>query len=393
MKKKIIAILTTIAMAVTFIPTFAFAEEDVDIQDETEIVLEEAEDVADFIEDAVGTDDVIDDIEEEGDFIVKGEDCEIVMPKDGDGDVIIGSEDEEIQMELPEEFVGMDGELVGNGTVVYNGNNSDVSFAVQGIQKMEDGFCTDGVRSLITIENVDAPHNYNFEFGLPEGYRLISSEEDGNIYVEKEEADAITNEKYTQVIATINPAWAIDANGNNVETYYTVKNNCLTQTVNFSEETAFPVIADSTTESTIMSAQGQVQYKVKNVKRKSHCYGSSYLKQKGDPDSVLGLEVAKTKSYSVTVSAQYGCPFNTIAVATVGTAASKTLTYKGEWTVPKKVNGKKVKWGHVEFKPEYKVYSYDVYSRCAGYTNWKKKGSGTAKRAFQPYFHHWCTYK
>ena len=96
MKKKIIAILTTIAMAVTFIPTFAFAEEDVDIQDETEIVLEEAEDVADFIEDAVGTDDVIDDIEEEGDFIVKGEDCEIVMPKDGDGDVIIGSEDEEI---------------------------------------------------------------------------------------------------------------------------------------------------------------------------------------------------------------------------------------------------------------------------------------------------------
>lgn len=42
----------------------------------------------------------------------------------------------------------------------------------------------------------------------------------------------------------IDAAWAVDANGNDVDTYYVVNENILTQVVNFDEKTTFPVIAD-----------------------------------------------------------------------------------------------------------------------------------------------------
>ena len=42
----------------------------------------------------------------------------------------------------------------------------------------------------------------------------------------------------------IDAAWAVDANGNDVDTYYVVNGNILTQVVNFDEKTTFPVIAD-----------------------------------------------------------------------------------------------------------------------------------------------------
>ena len=49
--------------------------------------------------------------------------------------------------------------------------------------------------------------------------------------------------KFTLLIV-IDAAWAVDANGNDVDTYYVVNENILTQVVNFDEKTQFPVIAD-----------------------------------------------------------------------------------------------------------------------------------------------------
>jgi hypothetical protein len=47
-------------------------------------------------------------------------------------------------------------------------------------------------------------------------------------------------------IAGIDAPWAVDANGNDLETYYTVDGTTLTQHVEFTNETAFPVVADPT---------------------------------------------------------------------------------------------------------------------------------------------------
>ncbi|XRG78987.1 hypothetical protein V5E38_01290 [Rossellomorea sp. GAMAL-10_SWC] len=44
--------------------------------------------------------------------------------------------------------------------------------------------------------------------------------------------------------SVFSPAWAKDANGNSVPTKYTVDGNTLIQTVEFNENSVFPIIAD-----------------------------------------------------------------------------------------------------------------------------------------------------
>lgn len=52
-------------------------------------------------------------------------------------------------------------------------------------------------------------------------------------------------DKNNIITSIISPAWAKDANGHNVSTYYKiVSNNKLVQVVEFTENTAFPVVAD-----------------------------------------------------------------------------------------------------------------------------------------------------
>lgn len=79
MKNKPIAIMTAIAMVVSLLPTFAFAVESAETipQQEPEVVLADADDVEDIIENVVETDDVIDSVKDEGDFVVEGEDSKL----------------------------------------------------------------------------------------------------------------------------------------------------------------------------------------------------------------------------------------------------------------------------------------------------------------------------
>jgi hypothetical protein len=46
-------------------------------------------------------------------------------------------------------------------------------------------------------------------------------------------------------VAGLVAPWAVDANGHNLPTHFTLSGNSLTQYVEFNENTAFPVIADS----------------------------------------------------------------------------------------------------------------------------------------------------
>lgn len=241
MKRKLIAVITVIMMVVTLVPTFAFAgggtdaraqgTEGTDVvtqENELEIVLEDAEDVADIVEDATGTNDIIDDVQETGDeFLVEGEDSEVSIPKDGDGEVSLDSQNSEsISMKIPKMFSEREGELAGEGTVAYTSENLDASAAVQGIQEKQDDIVLDGFRSLITIENADAPHDYSFEFDLPNGCILVEDGEyinivDGNNMVVDENGENAEPE----VIGVIDPAWAKDANGESVNTNYDINGN------------------------------------------------------------------------------------------------------------------------------------------------------------------------
>ncbi|MGE7910693.1 hypothetical protein [Lysinibacillus xylanilyticus] len=103
-----------------------------------------------------------------------------------------------------------------------------------------------GVRSTLNIKDSSAPKEYKFELDIPEGHKVISSAEYfGDVpgsELDTEEVFIVDENNIVQSV--FGKAWAVDANGADVPTYYEVVDNTLIQIVNFNENTAFPVLAD-----------------------------------------------------------------------------------------------------------------------------------------------------
>ena len=140
-------------------------------------------------------------------------------------------------MKLPIEASDDDGILTKNGTMIYGKEDDAVTIGVQPLKDETGNVSFEGVRTLITINESTASKEYTFAYDLPEGYSLINENDydTGEVYIVN---------KDNVIDTVIDAAWAVDANGNDVDTYYVVNENILTQVVNFDEKTTFPVIAD-----------------------------------------------------------------------------------------------------------------------------------------------------
>lgn len=150
-------------------------------------------------------------------------------------------------MKLPIEASDDDGILTKNGTMIYGKEDDAVTIGVQPLKDETGNVSFEGVRTLITINESTASKEYTFAYDLPEGYSLITAKDYYCDIIDNEavnENDYDTGEVYIvnkdNVIDTvIDAAWAVDANGNDVDTYYVVNGNILTQVVNFDEKTTF----------------------------------------------------------------------------------------------------------------------------------------------------------
>lgn len=92
-----------------------------------------------------------------------------------------------------------------------------------------------GAATFIEIVDETAPDKYTFEFVMPEGWELMKSPETGAVAVLDESGE---------VVGGVAPPWAVDAEGNEVETSFAVQGkNKLVQTVNH-EGATYPVMAD-----------------------------------------------------------------------------------------------------------------------------------------------------
>lgn len=165
-----------------------------------------------------------------------------------------------------------------NGSVVARSDEgqSIVSSAIRG-----------GFRNLFILDNFSASHELSLQFDLPEG-TLFQKQSDGSIVVATEVEKKIVppaeqkrvenavkaivgnteNIDYSQLtdsqidqlaaipepksitvkaqekIATISAPWAVDAQGKPVATHYELQGNKLTQIVDATKDTTFPVTAD-----------------------------------------------------------------------------------------------------------------------------------------------------
>ncbi|MBV4423298.1 hypothetical protein [Clostridium tyrobutyricum] len=142
----------------------------------------------------------------------------------------------DLTVSLPTKNTGNISKISNNGTILYkNTINNSSNIALQPIN--------DGFKALININSNLADKEYAFTFNLPKDSKLVSSASYlGKQYDTKE---IFIVDKNNIVTSIISPAWAKDANGQEVPTYYKiVSNNKLVQVVNFKKDTPFPIVAD-----------------------------------------------------------------------------------------------------------------------------------------------------
>ncbi len=189
------------------------AEEIVDVVEQAE------EDTFDVVSENVDVTEAID-----GDFeaTVKGEKIEI--PEESDDPIEIESDEGTLEIDLPGTDT-QDGQLVGD-SVAYPNVDHDLGIVVDATE--------DGLRVSAVIESFEASHVLDFGLTIPDnGY--LQLEDDDSVSVRNQDGD---------VVHSIAPPWATDANGTPVETWYKVKGETLTQHVNPTTVTAYPITAD-----------------------------------------------------------------------------------------------------------------------------------------------------
>jgi hypothetical protein len=91
-----------------------------------------------------------------------------------------------------------------------------------------------GFQTLITITDKTASPTYGFALELPVSTHA-ELEADGSVLITDNDGFAVGG---------VFKPWAKDANGKSVPTHYSLANGVLTQTIDFTPETAFPVVAD-----------------------------------------------------------------------------------------------------------------------------------------------------
>jgi hypothetical protein len=155
---------------------------------------------------------------------------QVTIPTNASAGVKLGSSGASITVGLP--FSGRASHAVKrrNGVVSYDNNNGSITVPV---------ITNDGSVQINTVvQNANAPTRYAYPIDMPAGQTLQLNAADGSAYVASADGSA------SVLIAA---PWAKDANGNAVPTHYEVNGNTLTQVIDFTSETAFPVVAGPTT--------------------------------------------------------------------------------------------------------------------------------------------------
>lgn len=232
----------TMAVVLAFLLTFNSLESVSAAETDETIV----NDTANAITDVTGINDVNTDIYSTKDSALVADGYEMLLDvPQSSKEAILMSDGlgKDIYFHLPQDAKNMESALTEDGTLIYDDNKSDVSFGIQPLQVTGNNQTVmEGVRTTIVIDNDSAPKSYSFSYDLNDGERIVSSAEylgkeydTGELYIVNEE---------NEIMYIIDKPWAKDANGNSLNTFYTIDGNNIYQTVDFDKNTAFPVVAD-----------------------------------------------------------------------------------------------------------------------------------------------------
>lgn len=130
-----------------------------------------------------------------------------------DGVTLAGNGAPAIEISLPNATAASDATVVADGTVAYPASNGSAS----AVQATEDG----GVRMLTIIDNATAPTEYPYTVTVPNGGHIELTEGGSAVVLDSE----------GEVIVTVDVPWAKDANGLELQTWFTTDGQTLVQHV------------------------------------------------------------------------------------------------------------------------------------------------------------------
>lgn len=163
-------------------------------------------------------------------------DVTILVPSTTKGEVVVaGSDGEGFAIPLPKDVSASRAVSVSSGTTVFVADGGDADVTVQPLP--------DGAR-VSTVIDSDTMDRF-FEYELPENVEAEPLA-DGRLELTQPVLDASDHspQDVSVVIGYVQPAWAVDALGNEVKTNYEVRDGVLTQHVITDEKTVYPVVAD-----------------------------------------------------------------------------------------------------------------------------------------------------
>lgn len=132
-----------------------------------------------------------------------------------------------LKITLPNSTDSTNGKLVERGLVAFDGKNDSTN----AVQATKNG----GTRMLTIIKSRNAATQYTYGISVPEGGKLSLVSNGG----------AQVTGANGEVVASIAPPWAKDANGKSVKTSYSVQGSKLTQFVDHRVNgITYPVTAD-----------------------------------------------------------------------------------------------------------------------------------------------------
>lgn len=132
-----------------------------------------------------------------------------------------------------------------DGVVELSTGNEDSSAFLQPIGE--------GFRVLTSTENLNGPSTFSYTLDVPADSRLVEIEE--VLFVMSGE----------DAYGILGKAWAKDANGNDVPTWYTLENGVLTQHLDLIGVSAFPVLADPAWSYAVAYPTNKSTYAVTNL--------------------------------------------------------------------------------------------------------------------------------
>lgn len=177
-----------------------------------------------LIERVTGIDDIVE--------VAPGESSDsVTVPESADDPVKLSAAGVDIQFTAPGE--SKQTIVSDDGTISYLSEDQAFNTHLQVLASPDPEVLSEGVRSLIEIEDASAPHEYEYPVELEPGTTL-SVQPDGTVVGALED----------ETVLVVPAPWALDAAGAKVETWYEVRGDSIIQHINFSAANAFPVIAD-----------------------------------------------------------------------------------------------------------------------------------------------------